>query len=402
MNIDNSVLIVDDSRLNREYIGGFFQNKGINLRYATNGKEALSEVEKEAPDLILLDVIMPEIDGYTVCEILKKNESTMHIPIIFLTSMNETKDLLKGFAIGAVDYVNKPFKQEELVSRVVTHLELKKSRDLIEEQKKQLHLKNLSIMEHSKIVEQLNEQMKSQNIILQEVIDTKDKFFSIISHDLKGPLGNIISFTDLIITGYYSFSQEKLLSIIRKLKEATISSTKLLENLLQWARSQTGTLTINPVKLEICHLIREIISSIKDKAILKGIQLEIPIEEEFFVYADESMLTTILRNLISNAIKFTPTGGTISVLVTPNLNDASYIQVEVNDTGIGIDESTIDTLFAIDKNRSKPGTNGEKGSGLGLVLCKEFVEKNNGKLTVKSKLGKGSSFRFTLPSVNEV
>jgi two-component system, sensor histidine kinase and response regulator len=402
MSQNYSVLVVDDSNVNREFIGSLLRKKGISIVFATNGREALEVASAKMPDLILLDVIMPELDGYEVCERLKNDETTKDIPVIFLTSKNQTEDLIKGFAFGAVDYVNKPFKEEELVSRVITHLELKKSRDTIEEQRMQLKLTNASILEHSKTVEKLNTKLRDQNELLQETIHTKDKFFSIISHDLKGPLGLIISFTDLILNSFDKFDKDRMMGLVQQLKNSTITSTKLLENLLEWARSQTGELKRNPVKLDICHVLKKVMQTEIETARLKKLIIEMTECEGTFVYADESMLNTVLRNLISNAIKFTSGGGSISIYYkTIKSESEDYVEVEIKDTGRGIDTKVLPDLFKINKNRSTAGTDGEKGTGLGLILCRELVEKNKGSISVKSKLGEGSSFIFTVPVYKE-
>jgi two-component system sensor histidine kinase/response regulator len=184
---------------------------------------------------------------------------------------------------------------------------------------------------------------------------------------------------------------------MKQLKDSTVNSTKLLENLLEWARSQTGTLKRNPVKLDLCHELLKITQSMKKMAGIKNQELEIIGCEESFVYADESMLNTILRNLISNAIKFTPDGGKISIYTKEiYVGPRQYTEVEIKDT-----EDTIPNFFKVDKNRSTKGTNGEKGTGLGLILCKEFVEKNHGGITVKSTYGKGTSFIFSIPAYKQ-
>jgi len=403
MKINYNVLVVDDVEKNLQLIGNLLKDKGISITFATNGKQGLMAAKKKKPDLILLDIMMPEMDGYEVCEKLKGNKETKDIPIIFLTAKNEMEDLVKGFALGAVDYITKPFKKEELISRVLTHLELKRSRDIIEDQKQQLELKNISILEHSKKVEYLNHQLKQQNIQLQELINTKDKFFSIISHDLKGPLYNIITFTDLILENYDNFSKEKLLKIVRSLKDSTMSSNKLLENLLEWARSQTGVMKHEPKKIELFYLLEEVLSSKEKIASAKEISIELVDCQEHFVFADESMLNTVLRNLISNAIKFTPKKGLIKIIgKEKKKGNKGFLELEINDSGIGIKEEVIPDLFKIDKkNTSRKGTEGEKGTGLGLILCKEFVKKNKGNIEVNSQLGKGSSFIFTIPLFEE-
>ena len=397
---ESNVLVVDDTEKNLQLIGNLLQNKGIAITFATNGKQAIIAAQKKKPDLILLDIMMPEMDGYEVCEYLKKDPETKGIPIIFLTSKNETEDIVKGFALGAVDYLTKPFKKEELVSRVLTHLDLKKSHDIIQEQNKQLEIKNLTILSHAKQVEKLNENLKHKNIELKELINTKDKFFSIISHDLKGPLFNILTFTDLIISTIENIKKEKLFKIVSSLKDSTESSLKLLENLLDWSRSQTGILNISPVRIELLYVINDVLLTQKKIASRKDIEITVSDCGDKIIFADEAMMNTILRNLISNAIKFTPKGGKINIIASYKKdNENNQVVVEIKDNGTGMSPETLSKLFVLNKSDSIRGTDGEKGTGLGLVLCKEFIEKNSGKLNVKSEIGKGSSFIFSVPAI---
>lgn len=230
---------------------------------------------------------------------------------------------------------------------------------------------------------------------LTELNATKDKFFSIIAHDLKNPITSQFGLTSILIEEFNNMSNEEKLEIIKAIDNAGKQTYKLLENLLYWARTQTGGLEVNPQKLNLNNLILEVISLLKEQAYSKKIKIEYEEKPESFIYADEEMVKTVLRNLISNAIKFTYAGGTIKI----NIDEKNKFKiVSVKDNGIGIEKNLIENIFRIDKVSTTKGTDGEKGTGLGLILCKEFIEKNNGKIWVESEIDKGTTFYFALPS----
>ena len=232
---------------------------------------------------------------------------------------------------------------------------------------------------------------------LKESNAMKDKFFSILAHDLRSPLATAIGFSDLLLERYDTFGAKKNKEYIGIINQCTNSIFALLDNLLTWSRSQRGLIGFSPEKLNLCSFVNNSIELLKESANNKNISLQLNIQDNLFVKADKNMLATVLRNLISNAIKFTGTGGNveISAYIQP-LKSGKQVMVSIKDDGIGISEEDLVNLFQIDKNYSTVGTENEKGTGLGLVLCKEFVEKNGGNIYAESKEGKGSEFKFTL------
>ncbi len=233
---------------------------------------------------------------------------------------------------------------------------------------------------------------------LKESNTTKDKFFSIISHDLKSPFNSLLGFTDMLVENYDLFDDEERKSIIDSLNTSSKNTYQLLENLLTWSRSQTGIIEFVQEEIEIKLVIKESILLCQAAAENKNIELIESAEDGLMVFADKNMLHTVLRNLISNAIKFTENKGTLIVSAKESKQEG-FIEISVSDTGVGIPEDIIDDLFLMDKDVSTPGTENEKGTGLGLILCKEFVEKQGGKIWVESEVGVGSQFIFTLPAV---
>lgn len=387
-NETNQVLIVDDIPENLQVLSNILYEKGIEISFATNGKQALETIAYNPPDLILLDISMPEMDGYEVCERLKKSPETIDIPVIFLTARTQTEDVIKGFEIGAVDYVTKPFNASELVSRVFTHLELKKSRDIIDR----------------------------QNMELKELNATKDKFFSIVAHDLKNPFNTMMGFAELLLMNFERMEKEKVKKFHRLMYKASKNGFDLLENLLQWARAQTGRLQWEPSEIDMKILVSQNFDLLNSNAQNKNIALVSKITQPLTCFADGNMISTVLRNLISNAIKFSKPGGQIIVsaktftkivpVVTdeadeqedkPTEKEVEFAEITVSDKGVGMKEKDIKKLFRIDVHHTTPGTNEEQGTGLGLILCKEFVEKNGGSIRVESTFGKGSDFIFTIP-----
>ncbi len=230
---------------------------------------------------------------------------------------------------------------------------------------------------------------------LKQLNATKDKFFSIIAHDLKNPFITILGFSDLLLSDYNELTDEEILFYIEEMKKSADISHNLLQNLLQWSRSQTGRIEFNPVKLNLADLVKENFNLLNATATNKQIELISEVPDNSFINADEEMIKTILRNLISNAIKFTSKGGKVKICSKIQNN---FIETCVEDTGIGMSEETMNKLFRLDVSHTSKGTDQETGTGLGLILCKEFVEKNNGTIRVESEPGKGSRFIFTLPT----
>ncbi len=370
----SNVLIIDDIAENIQVLGNILDENDIEFSYATSGKEALEAITFNKPDLLLLDINMPEMSGFEVCEKLKKDPETKGIPIIFLTARTEQEDIVKGLTIGAVDYVTKPFNSKELISRVNTHLELSNSR---------------------KILNIKNEQLRKVNADMKEIIKTKDKFFSIIAHDLKGPFNTLLGFSELLLKEYDNRDPEENKEMITHIFNSAVHGFDLLNNLLEWSRSQTGRIEYEPQNFSLNDLIRQNILFISDAAYKKNIEVQSKIKEHILAFADRRMINTVVRNLISNALKFTEPGGKIILSYT---KEAKFIEVCVSDTGMGIREENIPKLFNLTEGFSTRGTNNEQGTGLGLILCKEFVEKNGGKIWVESKYGEGSKFMFTIPA----
>ena len=229
--------------------------------------------------------------------------------------------------------------------------------------------------------------------------ETKDKFFSIISHDLRSPFNSLLGFTDMLMQNYDTFSDSERKDIIESLNTSSKSTYLLLENLLSWSSSQTGRMEFSLQKTELKTLVDEIILLSKPAADNKQIELVDNTEADLSVYADKNMLNTIVRNLITNAIKFTEANGEI-IISAERSTRKGFVEISVTDTGVGIPANKINDLFRIDKNASTPGTYKEKGTGLGLILCKEFVEKQGGEIWIESEVGQGSRFIFTLPEVS--
>ncbi len=236
---------------------------------------------------------------------------------------------------------------------------------------------------------------KIANKKLIELNAMKDKFFSIIAHDLKNPFNQILGFSELLITELPKLNKEQIDDYIKEIYNASSLTYKLLENLLEWSRTQSGSITLKPSKIKVKDAVHNQIIFIRNLASIKEITLHNEVDENLIIYADSNMLQTILRNLISNAVKYSEISGTIVI----NARNIEYfVEISVCDTGIGIDSDSLQKIFRIDTNLSTAGTAQEAGTGLGLILCKEFVERHGGTITAESEKGKGSTFIFRLPN----
>ena len=234
----------------------------------------------------------------------------------------------------------------------------------------------------------------SKNQELQKLNAEKDKFLSIIAHDLKSPFNSIIGFSEVLIEQVEIEDLESIKEYAAIIRNSSQRAMNLLSNLMQWSQSQTGRMNFAPVYFEMGDIVNEIELLFSNIAVQKSISITKELPVGMLVFADKAMISTILRNLISNALKFSNQGGQINISAEVKQND---VWVSVSDTGVGMSRSAIDKIFRIDSKYSTPGTQNEIGTGLGLILCKEFVEKHNGKIYIESEPDKGSKFYFTIP-----
>ena len=253
--------------------------------------------------------------------------------------------------------------------------------------------KNLVLIENQRKLENQKQEIQRHMIALREVNATKDKFFSIIAHDLKSPFNTILGFTDLLDTNYNDYTDNERKQFLRELSKTSKNTLSLLENLLTWARAQRGQIKITKEILVIRNLVEESISSYIGAATLKNIQIDNSIPIEMQAGLDKETMKTAIGNLVSNGIKFTPPGG--RVFITGQYTE-NMIKISVGDTGVGMNSNTINKLFRIEESFTTFGTNNEKGTGLGLILCKELIEKNGGEITVESEPSMGSIFNITI------
>lgn len=361
------ILALDDEQLNLELLRFILERNDFDFKGSHDDDHFFEMLEERLPDLILLDIIMPRIEGFELCEKLKSYDRYKDIPVIFLTGKVNVKDKVKGFEVGGVDYVTKPFNEQELIARIQTHIELRRARNQIEKQA---------------------ENLKQSNTL-------KDRMFSIIGHDLRSPLSAAKLKMDFIMRGIIDpksddFVDGTVFELLKTMDEAL----NLLQNLLGWAKSESDQIQVIPENLDLKDIVDQTFRLLKLGSEHKKITLENTIAGETFVYADLNTTKTVLRNLLSNAIKFTPVNGKIKVNA---ILEGDSTRIEVQDNGQGIPPEDIGKILNPNEHFSKLGTEKEPGTGLGLVLCQNFVRKNGGTLKINSTVGQGSTFYFDLP-----
>jgi len=262
----------------------------------------------------------------------------------------------------------------------------------LQNMKKRMQVKDLLEEELTRQKIQIEEQRKE----LETLNATKDKFFSIIAHDLKNPFASLIGASDFLVNSSQELSQEQMTNFLTIINSSAKQGYRLLENLLEWSRMQTGIIAWQPEQVDLWDLVNEVVHLLRGSAENKQIYLVARVDEDLSAFADPNMINTVVRNLVSNAIKFTPCGGEV---VVESRQTKDFVEITVRDSGIGIKPEDIEKLFRIDEQVVQNGTENETGTGLGLILCKEFIDKHKGQLFVKSEANKGSSFIFTLPTV---
>lgn len=392
------ILVIDDNPKNLDVLSELFDQHDFIMLFALDGKSGLQRTESGHPDLILLDIMMPEMDGFETCRRLKASDKTKDIPVIFMTALSETADKLTGFECGAVDYITKPIQPEEVLARVNAHLTIRKLQQELQKKNMVLEKCVVRLAEQNDQLKEKNTQLDEKNVQLKALNADKDKFFSIIAHDLRNPLNTLRLLPEIIVQNIEKYSKDDILKVIRTQQNTMENLSALLENLLTWSRIRQGIIEYCPQQIDVKELIARNVTLLRPNAEQKQITLSSEIEEKTFVYADCHMVDTVVRNLLSNALKFTEPGGNITISAIQN--DLA-VEVSVSDTGIGIAEKHLPELFRIDTKYKRSGTANEPGTGLGLLLCKEFVKRNDGSIRVESEVGRGSTFKITLPKSSE-
>ena len=389
---DCLILIVDDVVQNLQVMGKMLEQAGYETTFATSGEQALERVKTAHPDLILLDLMMPGMNGLAVCEQLKRNPDFCQIPIIFLTASNEIDNLLEAFKTGAADYITKPFRPEEILIRIETQLTNQRLKKQIEEQNQQLQAE---IEAHRCTEEKLQEAKEAAEAANR----SKSLFLANMSHELRTPLNAIFGFTQLMQNGSNLTSeQQKNLNIIRRSGEHLLN---LINDILNLSKIEAGQITVNNTDFNLIEMMLEIEEMFRLRAIEKGLDLDLVLSPNLpeLIVSDRLKVRQVLINLIGNAIKFTKSGRVIlrvSVVSSKDNSGKLTLQFEVSDTGVGIAPEEINKIFR-PFVQSQAGIDAAEGTGLGLTISQRYIELLGGNLTVSSQVNVGTNFKFQIP-----
>lgn len=359
------ILAVDDVASNLMTLRAILPASEFHFTGCGSAQELFARDDLGQFDLLLLDVLLPGLDGYSIARQWRADPSTASIPLIFVTSLAAENEVVKGFEAGGVDFVTKPYHQGELLHRLRTHLTLKDRTEALE----------------------------ATAAELREANQTRDRFFSVLAHDLRNPFAGFLSLADEAVAQYDRISAPEMREILTTMASTAQNVYRLLDNLLDWGRAQTGALALDPQVLPVSLVVDEALEPLAEGFRRKGVDLEVGLgPEEFRV--DRATVTIIIRNLLSNALKFTPQGGKVTI---SGALQGGRTWLRVKDTGVGIPSSRLQRLFKVEEKVTTPGTDHELGTGLGLVLCAEFARRNGGSITVSSTPGQGSEFCLELP-----
>ncbi len=367
----HSILMVDDTPTNVRLLSDLLVSRGYEVREALNGPAALAMVKANPPDMILLDIFMPEMDGYQVCELLKADPQTRDIPVIFISALSDIDNIVKGFEVGGVDYVTKPFKFREVLARVATHLML---------------------VEQRKEIQSLRQQDRESFESLNKM---KDEFISMATHDLRNPLNVILGYAVVLDRLEVVDHQKELLDDTRQAIRQNVQKMRtLVTDILDMAQVKSVT-GLETAPMPLGAFLQECLDGFRVVAQQKNITLKYdPPVEEIQVTLNRQYMARVMDNLVSNAIKYTPSSGCVTLTVQ---NDPSQVVIRIADTGIGISADDLPHLFDAFYRVSHVQHEDIEGSGLGLAIVKTIVEKHNGQIAVSSTPGQGSTFCITLP-----
>ena len=364
-----TLLVITSSFRDPEKILKTLREADFMLLEASNQQEAIQRIRTTSPDLILLDIDKSVRQENTILQDFKTNKITGAIPVLFITSMTSENHIPECLNYDNIDFITKPFRPQELVIRVQHQL---------------------SLLRAERVIRRQNEKLKKS-------LEARDKLYSIIAHDLRAPIGTIKMINSSIEAQKVKIKDPQISKLFEMINETTEEAFNLLENLLRWTRNQNGKTKIYATLFNLTPVARQVVSLFSAIANAKEIELINRIEGKFDIFADEDMIKTVLRNLISNAIKFTYTGGQVELSLA---DSGDYWTIYVKDNGKGIPKDLQTHLLKSDEYITTYGTHNEKGSGLGLILCRDFIRMNKGKLHFCSQEGIGTTFYFTIPKAS--
>lgn len=392
------ILIVDDTLANLKLLTTLLFEHGYQVRPVSSGVRALESVAVEKPDLIILDVIMPEMDGYEVCRRLKLNEHSRDIPVIFISALDEAVNKVIGFKAGGVDYIAKPFQEEEVLIRVETHLSLSRLQQQLQARNVQLEEEIVQRKRAEKeLIKAQEERRRLDNLMEQDRIKTE--FFANISHELKTPINVIFSSLQLYESNLKGCLDRNITSnchkYINSMKQNCYRLLRLTNNLIDITKIDIGYFEIHKTNSNIINLIENITLSVANYIESKELSLIFDTDiEEKNIACDPDKIERIILNLLSNALKFTEPGGEIMVSIE---NGIENICIKVKDTGIGIPEEKLNSIFERFVQVDRSLTRNHEGSGIGLSIVKALVELHGGTIYASSHIGHGTEIIIHIP-----
>ncbi len=355
------ILLVDDTPDNLRVLSAMLTNQGFEVRKALNGERAIASVKAASPDLILLDIKMPEMDGYTVCQRLKTDPETREVPIIFISALDDALDKVKAFSVGGVDYVTKPFQEIEVLARI----------------------------EHQLRIQKLQRQLVEQNQELVRSNRELERFAHVVSHDLQQPLQSITGFTQLLQIKYQEYPDETILNYLERIYDSGSRMQRLIQDLLIY--SKVGGEALEFQEVDCNQVLHQVMNDLQ--AAIAEKQAVLTYEHLPCVLGNETQLIQLLQNLIANAIKFVAPNTNPKIKIAATKQDEHWL-FEVQDNGIGIEAHNLEGIFEIFQ-RTRAAKN-YPGTGVGLATCRKIVENHGGKIWVDSQPGIGTTFYFTI------
>jgi CheY-like chemotaxis protein/anti-sigma regulatory factor (Ser/Thr protein kinase) len=360
-----SVLVVDDEPANVDLLVRRLQALGAETLRATDGESALAIADRELPDLILLDVMMPGIGGFETCRRLKINDRTAPIPVIFATALTDAEDLSKGFEAGGVDYITKPIDPTELAARVRSAIFTKR----------------------------LQDELRGANAALRKAEGSRQELISMLGHDIRNLANSLVAFLQLVRLGQLDASQPEFAELLGLSESNVTELLRMVNALLDVYKMEEGRLEAEPRSLRLDDIVRKSIAQLTAEARARGVALECDAGETM-VYVDETLMVRVFTNLLANAVKHTPSGGNARVEARPGEN--GWVAVQVCDSGPGI--ASVDAASVFDRFYQTAGGRSRGGSGLGLAFCKLAVELHGGKIRVANPGEAGAIIALTLPA----